>query len=204
MPPAQASTSASSTSRCSSAATKLRRVPEGPGEVIYRGWLLGLDAYRCMSEVVAARGRRLITGPAASRTFATTCPSGTRRRSAAPSRPARSIRSRARRSTSAVVVQVREAFAWALILKDYEVPQARVVRRLLHPSGGRPEPMMRRVVGNFLRLQDDHVVGGLVFREFVELRRIGLHPKSRPAGERASLLRARRPAVLRGTVLGRR
>jgi hypothetical protein len=44
---------------------KLRRVPEGPGEVIYRGWLLDLDAYRRMSEVVATRGRRLITEPSA-------------------------------------------------------------------------------------------------------------------------------------------
>jgi hypothetical protein len=38
---------------------------------------------------------------------------------------------------------------------------------------------VRRVVGNFLRLQEEHLVGGLVFRQFVDLQRIGLHPKSR-------------------------
>ncbi|MFO0758433.1 MAG: hypothetical protein U0359_18215, partial [Byssovorax sp.] len=44
---------------------KLRHVPEGPGEVIYRGWILDLDAYRRMSAVVASRGRSLVTTPEA-------------------------------------------------------------------------------------------------------------------------------------------
>lgn len=38
---------------------------------------------------------------------------------------------------------------------------------------------VKRVVGNFLKRQGEDLVGGLVFREFVDLKRIGVHPKSR-------------------------
>ncbi|WP_438042666.1 ATP-grasp domain-containing protein [Sorangium sp. So ce128] len=158
---------------------KLRRVPEGPGEVIYRGWLLGLDAYRCMSEVVAARGRRLITEPAAYQ-HCYHLPEWYETIGGAE-HTARSIWIPGSTfDLEAVVVHVREAFgSGAVILKDYVKSRKHEWFDACFIPAADDEANVRRVVGNFLRLQDDHVVGGLVFREFVALRRIGLHPKSR-------------------------
>lgn len=45
-------------------------------------------------------------------------------------------------------------------------------------DGGNPDDV-ERVVGNFLKLQDNCLFGGLVFRKYVDLKRIGVHPKSK-------------------------
>lgn len=158
---------------------KLRRVPEGPGEVVYRGWLLELDAYRRMSDVVAARGRRLITEtPAYQHCYH--LPEWYEAIGGAE-HTARSIWIPGSTfDIDAVVAKVKEAFgAGAVILKDYVKSRKHEWFDACFIPAADDEANVRRVVQNFLRLQDAHVVGGLVFREFVALRRIGLHPKSR-------------------------
>jgi hypothetical protein len=46
----------------------LRRVPAGGGAAVYRGWMLGGDAYAGFERATADRGARLLTGAAAYRT----------------------------------------------------------------------------------------------------------------------------------------
>ena len=158
---------------------KLRQVPEGPGEVIYRGWLLGLDAYQRMSEAVAARGRRLITDPAAYQ-HCYHLPEWYEAIGGA-TYTARSIWIPGSTfDIEAVVVRVRDEFgSGAVILKDYVKSRKHEWFDACFIPAADDEANVRRVVGNFLRLQESHIVGGLVFREFINLRRIGLHPKSR-------------------------
>lgn len=158
---------------------KLRRVPEGPGEVIYRGWLLELDAYRRMSEVVAARGRQLITDAAAYQ-HCYHLPEWYEAIGGAEHTPRSIWIPGSTFDLDAVVDRVREAFgSGPSILKDYVKSRKHEWFDACFIPAADDEANVRRVVGNFLRLQEEHLVGGLVFREFVDLRRIGLHPKSR-------------------------
>ena len=46
---------------------KLRNLPPGNGPVLYRGWILDLEAYQRMVEAVEARGYRLVTDLASCR-----------------------------------------------------------------------------------------------------------------------------------------
>jgi len=158
---------------------KLRRVPEGPGEVVYRGWLLDLDAYHRMSEVVVARGRRLVTDLAAYR-HCYHLPEWYQAIGSAEHTPRSIWIPGATFDLDVVAATVREEFgSGAVILKDYVKSRKHEWFDACFLPAADDEANVRRVVGNFLRLQDAHVVGGLVFREFVDLRRIGLHPKSR-------------------------
>lgn len=158
---------------------RLRRVPGGPGEVIYRGWILDLDAYRRMSEALAARGWRLVTGPEAYQ-HCYHLPEWYEAIGGAQ-HTARSIWIPGLTfDLDAVAARVREAFgSGAVILKDYVKSRKHEWFDACFIPAADDEANVRRVAGNFLRLQDAHVVGGLVFREFIDLRRIGLHPKSR-------------------------
>jgi hypothetical protein len=158
---------------------RLRRVPDGAGDVLYRGWIVDLDAYRRMSEAVVARGHRLVTDPAAYQHChhlpewyeAVGGGENTARSIWIPGTTF---------DLDVVTAAVREAFgSGAVILKDYVKSRKHEWFDACFMSAADDDANVRRVVGNFLRLQDEALVGGLVFREFVHLRRIGLHPKSK-------------------------
>ncbi|APR77398.1 putative membrane protein [Minicystis rosea] len=158
---------------------KLRKVPEQPGEVLYRGWLLDLEAYARLSDAVAARGGRLVTDLAAYR-HCHHLPEwyeaigGAEQTARSIWLPGTSF------DVAEVAASVRAAFgSGAVILKDYVKSRKHEWFDACFIPAADDEENVKRVVGNFLRLQDGHVVGGLVFRAFVALRRIGLHPKSR-------------------------
>ena len=158
---------------------KLRKVPQGPGEVLYRGWLLDLDAYARMSDTVAARGRRLVTSTAAYQ-HCYHLPEWYQAIGGAE-HTARSIwiPGTAFDLDSVAATVGREFGSGAVILKDYVKSRKHEWFDACFIPAADDEANVRRVVENFLRLQEEHLVGGLVFRDFVALRRIGLHPKSR-------------------------
>ncbi len=79
-----------------------------------------------------------------------------------------------------VAARVRASFGDApVVLKDYvksrkhEWFDACFIRSAIDAAE------IHRVVSNFLRLQGESLAYGLVFREFVEFKRIGIHSKSR-------------------------
>jgi hypothetical protein len=158
---------------------KLRRVPEGPGEVLYRGWILELDAYRRMSDALGARGRRLVTDLAAYQLCYHlpewyTAVGGEARTPRSIWLPGSTF------DVGAVAAEVERAFgANPVIVKDYVKSRKHEWFDACFIPAADDVENVRRVVGNFLRLQEGHVVGGLVFRAFVDFERIGIHSKSR-------------------------
>ena len=158
---------------------KLRQVPEGAGDVLYRGWILDIDAYRRMSDAIAARGGRLVTEASAYQ-HCHHLPEWYEAVGGAD-QTARSIwLPGASFNLDEVAAAVNAAFgSGAVILKDYVKSRKHEWFDACFIPAADDDENVKRVVGNFLRLQDGHIEGGLVFRAFVDLRRIGLHAKSR-------------------------
>ena len=158
---------------------KLRKVPPGDGEVLYRGWILDLDAYGRMEAAVASRGKRLVT-PIDAYRHIYHLPEWYEAVGGAERTPRSIWLPGASFDLDEVAKTVREAFGEGpVLLKDYiKSRKHEWFDACFIPSAADGENV-KRVVGNFLRLMDDHIVGGLVFRDFVPLRRVGLHSKSR-------------------------
>jgi hypothetical protein len=158
---------------------KLRRVPEAPGDVLYRGWILDLDAYGRMGEAVAARGRRLVTDLAAYR-HCYHLPEWYEAVGGEERTPRSIWLPGSAFDVGAVAAAVGEEFgASPVILKDYVKSRKHEWFDACFIPLADDAENVRRVVTNFLRLQDGHVVGGLVFRAFVDFERVGIHSKSR-------------------------
>jgi len=158
---------------------KLRKVPEGSGEVLYRGWILDVDAYRRMADAIAARGRLLITDPA-SYQHCYHLPEWYAAVGGAERTPRSIWLPGAAFDLGAVAAEVCAAFgSGPAIIKDYVKSRKHEWFDACFIPAADDEENVRRVVGNFLRLMDGHVVGGLVFRAFVDFARVGIHSKSR-------------------------
>jgi hypothetical protein len=65
-----------------------------------------------------------------------------------------------------------------VILKDYVKSQKHAWKEACFIPRACDRAQVERVVREFVRLQGADLNGGLVFREFVELERVGTHPKS--------------------------
>lgn len=65
-----------------------------------------------------------------------------------------------------------------IIVKDYVKSQKHAWNEACFIPAANDRAQVERVVRRFLELQGDDLNEGLVFREFVELERVGLHPKS--------------------------
>jgi len=158
---------------------KLRKVPAMPGEVLYRGWILELDAYGRMVDALSARGRKLMTDLSSYR-HCYHLPEWYEAVGGEEHTP-RSIWLPGKdHDVAAVAAEVRAAFgAGPVIVKDYVKSRKHEWFDACFIPAADDEDDVRRVVGNFLRLQDDRVVGGLVFRAFVDFERVGIHAKSR-------------------------
>ena len=152
----------------------------GPGPALYRGWLLKADAYARLAEGVASRGGALLTTDADYR-WASDFP---RWYEALAGHTPRSVWFPAEDLTArmpTLPAQLVEAFGRgaALLLKDYVKSRKQDWFDACFIRDAADEADVRRVIHNFLELQGDAFTGGLVFRELVDLRRVGVHPKSR-------------------------
>jgi ATP-grasp domain, R2K clade family 3 len=174
---------------------RLAFLPKEPGRIIYRGWLMRLSEYERVANALTDRGFSLLTSPA-----------DYRRTYHLPewytqmvdtNLTARSIWFPGKQfDLQDVAARVHEAFGnSALILKDYVKSRKHEwFEACFIPDAADTEAVMR-VAARFLELQDDFLVGGLVFREFLPTRRIGSHPKSH-----APLANEHRAFVLHGRV----
>jgi hypothetical protein len=82
-----------------------------------------------------------------------------------------------------------------LIVKDYIKSQKHHWYESCFIASAADEENLRHVVANFLNMQSGDIVGGLVLREFVKFKRIGIHSKSR-----MPLVNEHRFFVCRGSV----
>ncbi len=158
---------------------------------IYRGWLLKPDHYRAMYASLDAMTYRLVSTP---EDYLASYMLPTWYRLLDPEergeRTPRSIVLPAEEygakppeyhyDLEAVVSRVRQAFgANACIVKDYLKTQKHRWFEACFIPDASDSAAVTSVVSTFLQLTGPDLVGGLVFREFEEFQRIGIHPKLR-------------------------
>ncbi|MGC4087306.1 MAG: ATP-grasp domain-containing protein [Polyangiaceae bacterium] len=154
----------------------LAAVGDQHGDALYRGWMLSPSQYERLYSTLAARDIRLLNDAAAYR--------------ACHYLP----------DSYAYIEHYTAASVWTPLSGQ---PNFDAIARLLHSFGDKPlivkdyvksqkhywseacfipradDPReVQRVVERFLELQGDDLAEGLVFREFLPLKRIGVHPQS--------------------------
>jgi len=144
---------------------------------VYRGWMMTADQYVLFYEALEARSIRLVNDPAAYR-HCHHLPESY------PVVEGNSPRSVWLPVTGVVdmgeVMGLLRTFGDApLVLKDYVKSQKHAWEEACFIHSASDQEAVERVVRRFLELQGPDLAGGLVFREFVELEPVGLHPKSR-------------------------
>lgn len=147
---------------------------EEPATAVYRGWMTTPEQYEGLHGALASRGVHLINDPQQYR--------------AAHHLPGwyGSVGDLTPRSvwiTGDLSVDrsadVLTAFGDApAIVKDFVKSRKHEWDSACFIPSASDREAVARVVGRFLELQGDDLAGGLVFREFVEFRPIGVHPKS--------------------------
>lgn len=168
-------------------------LPKEPGRVVYRGWLLRLSDYTRMADLLHQRGFSLLTSPAEYRQtyhlpewYMAVQDTGLTPRSIWF--PGTNF------DVGELAKQVHEAFGnSALVLKDYVKSRKHEWFEACFIPDASDAETVERITKRFLELQDESLVGGLVYRAYWPTRRIGLHPKSR-----APLANEHRAFVLQG------
>lgn len=156
----------------------LRRVPQkaAPQTLVYRGWMLRLDEYTRLFDGLNQRDWNMINSPRAYR-FAHHLPENYGLWRAAMPETVWLERERFEGDESvefAPIFEVLESFgSGAVVLKDW-------VKSCKHDWFGAcfipnasDQTQVRRVVSRFLELTGQGLTGGLVFRRFVPLRKVG-------------------------------
>jgi hypothetical protein len=156
----------------------VRRLPQVDVDqtAVYRGWMMTAPAYASLYDVLARKRFRLINDPDQYR-HAHHLPESY---SAIRDHTPRTVWTTSGASFDLkTVMELLAPFGDApLIVKDYVKSQKhRWEEACFIPSARDPEAV-RRVVTRFIELQDDSLVGGLVFRELVELEPLTTHSKS--------------------------
>lgn len=154
-------------------------LPKTSGRVVYRGWLLRLSDYERIEEALIRRGFSMLTSVADYRRtyhlpewYEAVCATGLTPRSIwFPGTKFDLVE---------IAAKVHEAFGHsAVILKDYVKSRKHEWFEACFIPDAADADTVGRVTQRFLELQDEFLVGGLVFREYWTTKQIGLHPKSR-------------------------
>jgi hypothetical protein len=151
--------------------------PEGLGAAIYRGWMLTPNQYRSMHSALGARGITLVNSPEAYRTCHYLPDSYPFIEGHTP----RSVWLPVQGTADFEAIQRALAtFQHAhIVVKDYVKSQKHYWTEACFIPAANDLAAVERIVKRFLELQGDDLNEGLVFREFVPLKIVGEHPKSR-------------------------
>lgn len=148
------------------AALRSMRATE-PGEVVYRGWMLRLEAYRVLFDELASRGFTLITDPEA---YAACHHAPGSYQALKAWMPKTRWVEREHMDDPAAIAAAMEAFGHRpVILKDWVKSQAGYWREACFIPDASDKVQVGRVVSRFRELQDDSLVGGLVFKAYQTL-----------------------------------
>ncbi len=147
---------------------------EQPATAAYRGWMTTPEQYEALHAALAGRGVHLVNDP--------------RQYRAAHHLPGwyGSVEGLTPRSVwitgDLSVGRAADALAAfgdvPAIVKDFVKSRKHEWASACFIPSASDREAVARVVGRFLELQGDDLAGGLVFREFVEFRPIGVHPRS--------------------------
>jgi hypothetical protein len=159
-------------------ARAVRHVPEHehPVVAIYRGWMMPPARYADLFGALSARGVELINSPDAYRHCHYLPDSYDLIRAVTPRT------TWLRCGLDVDLDQVMEALApfgsRPIVVKDFVKSQKHAWREACFIPDASDRSGVERVVRRFLELQGDSLAEGLVFREYVELEPIGVHPRS--------------------------
>jgi len=157
--------------------TRIRKLEKGEGQVIYRGWLMRPERYGAIEEIIKELGYSLL----ASRKEYEYCyhfPNWYQ--SVTDNVTPHSIWFPGKEFDLDVVTKdVEKEFGNSpVILKDYVKSRKHEWYDACYMGSAADSENVKRVIKNFIKLQGDELVGGLVFRKFINLKRIGIHSKS--------------------------
>ena len=152
----------------------VRKVESGDRVGIYRGWMLKPEQYRDLHEALAGKGIRLINTPEAY----VHCHYLPESYGVIEGVTPRSIWLPADVDPARLMEALRPFRDAPLVLKDYVKSRKHEWAEACFIPRASDRNAVERVVRRFRELQGDSLVGGLVFREFVEFASAGLHPKS--------------------------
>ncbi|HZN61018.1 MAG TPA: ATP-grasp domain-containing protein [Planctomycetota bacterium] len=156
----------------------IRRIPSPaiPGIAVYRGWMLRPPLYARLQAALLERGIRLVNEPAAY-SYAHELPNWypdftdvTPRTVIVPLGGPPDF--------AAILMALRDFGNSPVVLKDYVKSQKHYWNEACFIPDASDGAAVERVTARFLELQGDGLAGGLVYRSFVELEPIGIHPKS--------------------------
>ncbi len=156
----------------------VRRIPPTAASesAIYRGWMLSAAAYERLHAALAARGTMLVTSPGAYR-FCHHLPASY---AAIAEHTPRSVwtASTTRPARAELALLLAPFGNRPLVLKDYVKSEKHAWEEACYIPCADDLDAVERVLDSFIALRGDSLEGGFVFREFVELRPAGRHPKS--------------------------
>ncbi len=158
------------------AARVVRRVPEQsePFTAVYRGWMMTPPQYRLLFDALARRNLRLINAPDQYRH----CHDLPECYPIIERLTPRSVWLTGDLSIERIMKVLTPLGDRPVIIKDFVKSRKHEWADACFIPSAADRDAVERVVGHFLELQGDDLNEGLVFREFVEFRPIGVHPKS--------------------------
>lgn len=173
-------------------------VPKTIDIAVYRGWILKAEEYRKLYLALAMRGCGLINSPD-KYTFTSFFPNWCSELSWKSDITPKSIWfPGSNPDIDHICDRLSEQFQdRPLILKDYIKSQKHYWFDACFIPSASSRADVERVTTNFLRLQGDFLEGGLVYREFLDFKRTGIHPKSQ-----MPLIHEFRFFVAQGVILG--
>jgi len=144
---------------------------EAPGEAVYRGWMLRAEAYAALYRALGSRGVELLTTPAEY----TSCHHAPDSYAAlAEWMPRTAWLERADLDDHARRRALLAAFQdQPLVIKDWVKSQAGYWREACYIPDASDAQAVERVTRRFRELQDDSLVGGIVFKAYVPLLPVG-------------------------------
>jgi ATP-grasp domain, R2K clade family 3 len=154
----------------------IRRIPKQtePVTAVYRGWMMTPHQYRILYDALGRRNIRLINDPGEYRHCHYLPESYPIIERLTP----RSAWLTGDLSINRIMEALIPFGDQPVIIKDFVKSRKHEWADACFIPSAADQDSVDRVVRRFLELQGDDLNKGLVFREFIEFRRVGVHPKS--------------------------
>jgi hypothetical protein len=156
----------------------VRRVPPQNRlkTAVYRGWMMTAEHYALFHQALLARGFRLVNDPPAFRY----CHHLTECYAAIEGETPKTVwlPLTGEADLEGVLELLRPFGDAPVVVKDYVKSQKHAWHEACFIPSASDRQAVERVVRRFLELQGADLVGGLVFREFVEFESVGTHSRS--------------------------
>lgn len=161
------------------AARAVRDIPahENLEHAVYRGWMLRAEHYSLLYDALMSRGLKLINSPSQYEH----CQHLPKSYPLIKAHTAHSVwmETDGKQISYDIIMQLLLPFAGEpVILKDYVKSEKHYWHEACYISSASDPLAVRNTVNYFLRLRGKDLEGGLVFREFLDLEALSLHPRS--------------------------